>query len=116
MNIAHFKDKLLKEQDRLIESMNAIGTLSNIGEGNWEVHTDKLDNKELEPDMIADKYEEQTTNEGVLETLEERLKEVVDALKKIEEGTYGVCAKCGKKIEEEKLEANPAATTCMACS
>lgn len=116
MNTAHYKDLLLKEQDRLIEAMQTMGQLSEIGGGHWETHTDPNENKELEPDALADKFEEETTNEGVLSTLEERLKEITDAMARIENGTYGVCQKCGKPIEAEKLEANPATTTCLACT
>ena len=116
MNILHFKDLLLKEQDSLIEAMQTLGQLTQVVPGDWETHVDPNENKELEPDALADKFEEQTTNEGVLDTLESRLKEITDALEKVEKGTYGVCSKCGKKIEEEKLLANPAATTCMSCS
>ncbi len=116
MNTAHLKDLLLKEQERLIEAMSTIGQLGDMVSGHWETHTDTSENKELEPDALADKYEEEATNEGVLETLEERLKEVTEALNRIETGKFGVCAKCGKSIEEEKLEANPAATTCLSCT
>jgi len=116
MNILQFKDLLIKEQDSLMEAMKTIGQLSEIAPGHWETHTEVTENKELEPDALADKFEEESTNESVLDTLEERLKEVTEALERIEKGTYGVCTKCGKKIEEEKLLANPAATTCLACS
>jgi DnaK suppressor protein len=116
MNTVHFKDLLLKEQDRLIEAMQTIGQLGDIVSGHWETHTDTTENKEVEFDALADKYEEETTNQGVLDTLEERLKEVTDALERIEKGSYGICIKCGKQIEAEKLEANPAATTCMSCA
>lgn len=116
MNTQHYKDLLLKEQDRLVEAMQTMGQLGDLVSGHWETHTDTAANKELEPDALADKFEEEATNEGVLDTLEERLKEVNDALIRIEAGTYGKCSKCGKDIEPEKLEANPAATVCMACS
>ncbi len=121
MNIAHFKDILLKEQDSLIEAMGTIGQLSDIGDGHWETHTDPDENKELEPDALADKFEEEATNEGVLETLEERLREITDAIERVNSGTYGKCMTCtmngrDKEIEKEKLEANAATTTCVACS
>jgi RNA polymerase-binding transcription factor DksA len=115
MNTAHYKDLLLKEQERLIEAMQTIGQLSEVVPGDWETHADPNDNKETEPDALADKFEEETTNEGVLDTLEERLKEVNDALVRIDQGTYGKCASCGNQIEKERLEANPAATTCANC-
>ncbi len=47
------------------------------------------------------------------------LKEIADikrAIKQIDEGTYGKCSRCGKKIPTERLEAIPYATTCMHCA
>jgi DnaK suppressor protein len=38
-----------------------------------------------------------------------------EALKRIEEGTFGTCARCGKPIAEERLEAMPHATKCIDC-
>jgi RNA polymerase-binding protein DksA len=44
----------------------------------------------------------------------ERLLEQVNrALEKIEEGTYGLCDRCGQPIEEGRLEAVPYATLCI---
>ncbi len=41
--------------------------------------------------------------------------EVVDALDRVERGTYGVCADCGGLIPQGRLEARPEATRCVAC-
>ncbi len=38
-----------------------------------------------------------------------------EALKRIEEGTFGTCARCGKPIAEARLEAMPYATKCIDC-
>jgi len=37
------------------------------------------------------------------------------ALLRIQEGVYGSCAKCSKKIPEERLEAIPSAIYCIDC-
>jgi RNA polymerase-binding transcription factor DksA len=39
--------------------------------------------------------------------------EIDDALRRIEGGTYGLCAVCGAAIPEERLEAVPYATLCL---
>jgi DnaK suppressor protein len=41
--------------------------------------------------------------------------EVLDALRRIELGTYGTCADCGKGVPEGRLEAKPEAARCVAC-
>lgn len=42
--------------------------------------------------------------------------EVDAALARVEAGTYGVCAVCGRAIAPGRLEARPTATTCVACA
>jgi len=37
------------------------------------------------------------------------------ALEKLEEGSYGLCDKCGEAIPEERLRAVPFATLCLKC-
>jgi DnaK suppressor protein len=68
------------------------------------------------------KREEEATESFELErrlTLEKRLLEqlagVEHALKKFEEGTYGLCDNCGKPIAPARLEALPQANLCLAC-
>ncbi len=52
-------------------------------------------------------------------TLEENsgniLAAIDQALARIEEGTFGTCARCGKPIAEARLEAMPYATKCIDC-
>ena len=43
------------------------------------------------------------------------LRKVTEALKKIDEGTYGECDRCGEHIELRRLQARPTATLCIAC-
>lgn len=38
------------------------------------------------------------------------------ALKRIEDGTYGVCSRCGEDIDERRLQALPYATECIQCA
>ncbi|HLH72507.1 MAG TPA: TraR/DksA C4-type zinc finger protein [Chloroflexota bacterium] len=44
------------------------------------------------------------------------LGKVEDALRKFENGTYGICSECGQAIDPARLEALPYATTCLKCS
>jgi RNA polymerase-binding transcription factor DksA len=41
--------------------------------------------------------------------------EVLSALTRIEEGSYGVCTDCGAKVPAGRLEARPEAARCVAC-
>ena len=43
----------------------------------------------------------------------EKLKEIEDALQRIEEGSYGMCEECGEPIEEGRLKAMPFTRVCI---
>jgi DnaK suppressor protein len=45
----------------------------------------------------------------------ERLREVEDALDRLEEGTYGICEECGAVINLERLKVLPFTTYCVQC-
>jgi RNA polymerase-binding transcription factor DksA len=61
---------------------------------------------------LGDRDEEFANTANTLGELEIRYKDIILALKKINEGTYGICEISGKPIEEDRLMANPAARTC----
>ena len=44
------------------------------------------------------------------------VEELDAALRRVEEGTYGVCIHCGNPIAEARLDALPATRTCIECS
>jgi DnaK suppressor protein len=44
------------------------------------------------------------------------LEELDRALVKLDEGTYGVCDRCGTPIPEGRLEVHPTAVLCVACA
>ena len=49
------------------------------------------------------------------ELLQERLRKVDDALDRLMSGSYGNCSKCGKWIEDTKLDFDPAIAFCLCC-
>ena len=49
------------------------------------------------------------------ERVREQLAEVEHALRKFEEGTYGLCDSCGQPIDPARLEALPQASLCVTC-
>ena len=54
--------------------------------------------------------------EGVDEVLRREIQQIRMALLRIENGTYGTCANCGKEISRARLEARPIATRCIECA
>ncbi len=69
---------------------------------------------EPDPTDAADEIEELITNVPLVEELESRRKDVTDALRRIKDHTFGICEAGGDEIPLDRLEANPAARTCIA--
>ncbi len=53
--------------------------------------------------------------EGIGDAANEDIRQIQLALKRITEGTYGECGKCGEKIPEKRLEVLPQASLCVEC-
>ncbi|GLQ37108.1 dimethylmenaquinone methyltransferase [Rhizobium albus] len=62
----------------------------------------------------------QRENDEVLEELGEagldELRQIEAALKRVEEGTYGICTRCGKPIDARRLQTLPSTPFCGACA
>jgi RNA polymerase-binding transcription factor DksA len=56
---------------------------------------------------------ERGETEALVGELRSALREVERALERLEQGTYGICEKCGRPIAPARLEAMPAVTTCI---
>jgi RNA polymerase-binding transcription factor DksA len=56
------------------------------------------------------------TKVGTAEQLAVIRVDVVRALEKIDDGTYGLCDRCGASIPDERLEARPWSTLCVSCA
>ncbi|HLI14894.1 MAG TPA: TraR/DksA C4-type zinc finger protein [Acidimicrobiales bacterium] len=54
--------------------------------------------------------------EALAAELRGALEDVDAALARIENGTYGICERCGKPIDPARLEAMPTVRTCIECA
>ena len=79
--------------------------------GDWQGTPAGFDGGEPDVADAADAMEELATNVPLVEELETRLKEVKEALAKMDKGVYGICEKTGEEIPFKRLKANPAAKT-----
>lgn len=44
------------------------------------------------------------------------IREIDDALHRLDEGVYGLCATCGTSISDARIEALPTASLCIGCA
>lgn len=78
--------------------------------------------REPVPDNVTKTIPERMANEDAVritnwhrELLQARLRKIDDALDRLMSGSYGNCSKCGKWIEDTKLEFDPAIEFCLGC-
>ena len=80
-----------------LDPMSAVSFGKRVGDGTTEA-VDRL------------------TKVGTAEQLAAMRTDVVRALEKLDEGTYGLCDRCGALIPEERLEARPWSVLCVRCA
>ena len=113
IDILHFKSKIEEELKTVIAELKSVGRINPDNPMDWESMPGELDIIQADRNEAADKFEEYENNTAILKQLEIRFNELRGALKHIEQGNYGICTVGGEEIERERLEANPAATTCI---
>lgn len=110
--LEQFKKLLTEERTRLEEQLKQFAAPNPNAEDDYTAqfteHGDKEDENAAE---IAD----YTVNLPLERALEKQLQDVEVALKRIEEGKYGLCKYCGQMIEEKRLDARPTSSACISC-
>ena len=111
-----YKIKLEEELELLEKELEGLGRVNPENKNDWEATGDAETNANddhSDPNDNADDQEEFGERQAILQDLEPRYNNVKKALERIENGTFGKCEVCQKEIEENRLDANPAATTCI---
>ncbi len=99
------REMLLKMREELVREIarrsreTAVSGVSDIG----DILDSVSEERTRELDMILTDREKQ------------KLKQIDDALDRIEESTYGLCEECGVKIPRARLKVVPFAKYCVEC-
>ena len=111
--LQELKTALEKEQDMLVAELKNIAVPDPRIKGDWDATYPKFSESETGShsslDEEADEVEEYEVRLATEHSLESQLLAVTHALERMQKGTYGVCAKCGKEIPLERMRANPSA-------
>lgn len=109
-----FRGKLLKEKARLEDELKkihdenydaAVAQQEVGGDQNYEDHMgDAASN-------IFDRERDLSLEQNV----KDMLAQVGEALKRLDNGDYGKCTRCGRPIDEARLRAIPYADLCISC-
>ena len=111
MNTNRFRNLLLDERQRVADA------ISYLHEDNSRSLEDVTEEETFDqhPADAATATLDREMDATLEENSEHVLNAIDDALRRIDEGTYGTCVRCGKHIDEERLEAMPYAEKCIDC-
>ena len=105
LDLEKYRKQLVEERDRLNKE---IPTVAEAAEPTPDDQQITAANAPLIGEIKDVQYE-------VADIKTHRLRQVLAALQSMDDGTYGVCIRCGKPIDPRRLDADPAAMTCMDC-
>ena len=106
------RDKLLEKERQLQQEIEDLTGKTQSSGGSYQL---------TPPDYWSDEDENSaevatfTTDLSVKEVLESSLRDVRAALTRLDDGTYGICKYCGQYIDERRLLARPASSSCVNC-
>jgi RNA polymerase-binding transcription factor DksA len=106
------RERLEEERRRTTERLDRLGR-EHDGFVAASLNSNADDEHDPEGATIAF---ERSQVETVARTLRQHLREIDAALERLAAGTYGTCESCGSPIPEPRLEARPAARTCVGCA
>lgn len=114
IDIETYKTQLTEDLVVITKELSTLGIHNPQVKEDWIALPDEVGMGESDDDLLADKTEDWEEKVATLAALETQYNDIVRALAKIEKGTYGICEISGEAIEEERLNANPSARTCIA--
>src|SRR3989344_4703913 len=79
----------------------------------WNATYPDMNIMAADKEEVADQEEEYENRASFELELESRLRDINDALVRVETGKFGKCTVGGENIDEARLRANPAAATCI---
>jgi RNA polymerase-binding transcription factor len=107
-----FRTLLAEERNRI---SNAIDYLHAEHPGNMEDELGEVAGRGSDNhlgDMATVTFDREL-DQGLEEGAQQTLQQIDRALRKLDDGSYGTCERCGKPIAEERLRARPWATLCI---
>jgi len=108
MDLARMKQRLQEERTRQL----ALAARLRQEEAD-PVESGELSTADQHPAELGSETFERELELTTLSIVEGELKEIDDALRRLDHGSYGICEECGKPIDEARLEAVPWARYCV---
>jgi len=107
----HFKGLLLEKRREILKNVSEIENEA-LKKSRLDASGDLSSMPIHMADLGTDNYEQEFAL-GLMDSERRLLREIDDALERVEQGTYGICEGTGKQIPKARLEAQPWARYCV---
>jgi DnaK suppressor protein len=109
---ANRKKFLSRAREHLLDMKNKL-----IGEIDSELRAEREGNKDEGMDTydLASEERDREINFILSDRDRMKIKQIDDAIERVDDGTYGVCESCGLEIAEQRLDAMPLTRLCRDC-
>ena len=114
MNAHTYEARLTEMLETITKELQAVGIHDPKNPSDWVAVPQDLDAEEPDLNLAADNVEAWNERNALVAALEPRYNNIVRALAKIADGTFGTCEICNAPIEEKRLTVDPSARTCIA--
>lgn len=111
--LVEFKKILLKQKEQILDGIKHISE-DTLKKSQKDAAGDISGYTYHMADVATDTYDREFSL-SLASTDREALYEFDDALKKIEDGTFGICESCKLLISKNRLKAVPSARLCVKC-
>ncbi|MBU1726990.1 MAG: TraR/DksA family transcriptional regulator [Candidatus Omnitrophica bacterium] len=112
-DLVEFKKIILKRKEEIVDDIKHIAD-DTLKKSQKEASGDISGYAYHMADVATDTYDREFSM-GIASNDRKLLYEFDDALKKIEDGTFGVCEECKSLIAKNRLKAVPSARLCVKC-
>lgn len=110
--LEEYKNVLLKEKEETLKVIRDINKLQSKGVKNENGDLSSFSTHQADQGSDSDSLEKEVHH---LESLQLKLKDINQALKRIYDSSYGICEWCGSYIENKRLAVVPYASMCIKC-
>lgn len=109
--IEEMKQLLLTEKEQVEKELAKFAHQNPQARDDFDANFPEFGDEE---DDNVQEVQQYAVNRALEETLEKKLRDIDSALKRIDDGTYGICKYTGEPIDERRLRARPTSSSSVA--
>jgi len=110
--LSKIKVLLSQEKETLEKELGSFSKKNTRASGDYDSTFPEYGDKD---DENAAEVAEYAAEIPLEESFEKTLRDNIQATKRLDDGTYGICKYCKKPIDEKRLMARPTSNACVSC-